>query len=174
MHERLSFCPYCIICDWTTKIKMSFGIGTGDIIVLATLTWKIYRLCKDSSAEFQRISNDIQALHTALLETKELLDENESLNPKRRDRLLELEKRILDTLRELESMLEKYESLPTPAQTAWDRMRWGLQDVSAIRDRLLALTMDVQVLNQLISKYVIPLIASRANSLVLTSLLAHP
>ncbi|KAF2186548.1 ankyrin [Zopfia rhizophila CBS 207.26] len=129
---------------------MSLGIGAGDFITIPALAWKVYRMCKDSSDEFKRVSIQLQSLHTALLETQEQLDDDIQLSRTRKDRLAKLKDSIMETLTELQALLDQYESMSTPAQSAWDRMRWGMQDVSSIRDRIIASTTELQVLNQLI------------------------
>jgi chromosome segregation ATPase len=131
---------------------MSIGIGAGDFVVIPTLAWKIYRTCKESSDEFKRIATQLQALHAALLETQEQLDEGVELTRTRKDRLEKLKTSIVGALTELQALLDQYESMSTPAQRAWDKLRWGMEDVSSIRTRIIAATTELQVLNQLIHK----------------------
>ncbi|KAF2260827.1 hypothetical protein CC78DRAFT_547160 [Lojkania enalia] len=129
---------------------MSLGIGAGDFIAIPALAWKIYRMCKDSSDEFRRIATQVESLHTALLETQDYLDDGIELSRSRKDRLTKLKASIMETLTELQALLDEYESKPTSWQRAWDSLRMGLENVSSIRDRIIAATTELQVLNQLI------------------------
>jgi DNA-binding FrmR family transcriptional regulator len=125
------------------------------MIVIPTMAWKIYKACKDSSDEFRRVAGQVQSLHTALLETQEYLDDGDfQINSTRKEQLTNLQRSIMETLMELQALLDKYESMSTPAQGAWDKMRFGLEDVSAIRNRIIAATTELQVLNQLLHQCV--------------------
>lgn len=130
---------------------MSVGIGAGDFVTIPTLAWKVYRACKDSSDEFKRIASQLQSLHTALLETQDQLEDVE-LSRTRKERLFKLQASITGTLTELQALLDEYESMSTSQQSAWDKMRFGMQDVSSIRSRIIAATTELQALNQMINK----------------------
>lgn len=119
---------------------MSFGIGAGDLITIGTLAWRLYKNCKDSSDEFKRIAGEVAGLHVVLKETEEYIEESKGLSPSRDARLAVLVDGCKDVLRDLEKLLVSYESLGTQAQRTWDRMKWGLQDLSHVRDGIITNT----------------------------------
>ncbi|KAJ6464527.1 hypothetical protein C8R45DRAFT_1064248 [Mycena sanguinolenta] len=96
---------------------MSFGFGVGDIVLVTNLAWKLYKGCKDSSQDFRRMSMEIASLHA--------------------DRLSTLIQGCLASPQELEALYIRYESLSTQRQRTWDRMRFGLADLSEVRQRLM-------------------------------------
>ncbi|KAK3897205.1 potassium channel AKT1 [Staphylotrichum tortipilum] len=117
---------------------MSFGIGAGDIILLTSLAWKLYKACKDAPADFARLSSEILSLHAVLSETHDFLSENPALDTSRRNRLSILCEGCEGVLADLDALYNRYDSLPTQSQRAWDRIKFGLQDVSQIRERLVS------------------------------------
>jgi hypothetical protein len=119
---------------------MSFGVGAGDLIAIGTLAWGLYKSCKESSDEFKRISHEVASLHVVLKETEEYLEESKGLSPTRVQRLGTIISGCRDVLGELKRLLDGYESLGTQAQRTWDRMRWGLEDLSEVRARLISTT----------------------------------
>ncbi|KAF7353227.1 ANK-REP-REGION domain-containing protein [Mycena sanguinolenta] len=117
---------------------MSFGFGVGDIVLVTNLAWKLYKGFKDSSQDFRRMSMEIVSLHAVLTETREFMDENgDQLDGPRKDRLGTLIQGCLASLQELEALYVRYESLSTQRQRTWDRMRFGLADLSEVRQRLI-------------------------------------
>lgn len=133
---------------------MSFGVGIGDIILLGTLTWKLYKNCKESSAEFNRISSEVASLHVVIKETEEYVSETEGLSPSRDARLTILIDGCKEVLTELESLLNNYESLGTQAQRSWDRVRWGLEELADVRSRIISNTSLLTAFNSSLAKYV--------------------
>jgi hypothetical protein len=56
-----------------------------------------------------------------------------------------------EVLEDLESHLARYDRLGTQQQRTWDRMRFGLDDISEIRARLISHTGMLTALNTIIS-----------------------
>lgn len=135
---------------------MSFGFGASDFINVPVLAWSVYKACRDSSEEFQRIAKEVSLLHIALKETQDFMGEYKMLSPSREERLKTLYEGAYEVLKDLDGHLEKYESLGTAAQRTWDRLKWGLQDVSAIRDRLISITTTLSAFNISLAKYLGP------------------
>jgi hypothetical protein len=133
---------------------MSFGVGADDIILIANLAWNLYKSCKDSSDEFKRISHEVASLHVVLKETEEYLEQSKGLSPTRDQRLGTLAGGCKDTLSELERLLDSYDSLGTQAQRTWDRMRWGLEDLSEVRTRIISNTTLLTAFNSQLARYV--------------------
>ncbi|KAK1825558.1 hypothetical protein QBC39DRAFT_411380 [Podospora conica] len=118
---------------------MSLGIGIGDVALVARSAWRLYKSCKDSSEDFARLSTELMSLHAVLTETNDFLTENhDTIDASRRNRLTILCTGCCSTLDELQAIVARYESLGTQAQRTWDRMHFGLRDLSDIRARLLS------------------------------------
>jgi hypothetical protein len=135
-------------------VDMSFGVGASDIIQIGNLAWNLYKNCKESSDEFKRISHEVASLHVVLKETEEYLEESKGLSPTRDQRLNTLVEGCRDTLGELKRLLDSYESLGTQAQRTWDRMRWGLEDLSEVRSRIISNTTLLTAFNSQLARYV--------------------
>jgi len=132
---------------------MSFGFGASDIITISVLAWNVYKACRDSSEEFQRVAKEVKILHITIKETEELLDEYHwELSPSRRERLELIRESCAENLNELQSHVQKYEQLATPSQRVFDRMRFGLQDVSEIKQRIVATYTKLDAFNHVLSK----------------------
>jgi hypothetical protein len=130
---------------------MSFGVGVGDLITLPILAWNVYKLCRDSSSEFQNIKGDVAALHAVVKETEELDELN--LSAEQKLRLETLKKNCQDVLLELKTLVDGYESLGTQAQRTWDRLRWGLEDVTKVREKMVSSTTLLGAFNSTVVKY---------------------
>jgi hypothetical protein len=126
---------------------MSFGIGASEVANIPVMAWSIYKSCRHSSEEFQRISKEVSLLHVALKETEDYMAECKKLSPSRQERLKVLYEGAYEVLNDLDGQLMKYDSLGTSAQRTWDRLRWGLQDVSEVRDRLISITTTLSAFN---------------------------
>ncbi|OBU00635.1 hypothetical protein VE01_01248 [Pseudogymnoascus verrucosus] len=145
---------------------MSFGVGIGDIILLGTLTWKLYKNCKESSAEFNRISSEVASLHVVIKETEEYVSETEGLSPSRDARLTILIDGCKEVLTELESLLNNYESLGTQAQRSWDRVRWGLEELADVRSRIISNTSLLTAFNSSLANSSTARIEKRLNKFI--------
>ena len=130
--------------------------GIGDVVLLGTLTWKLYRSCKESSNEFNRIASEVASLHVVIKETEENLQESQGLSLSRDARLTILVDGCKDVLNDLEKLLENYESLGTQAQRTWDRMRWGLEELADVRSRIISNTTLLTAFNSSLTKYDYP------------------
>ncbi|KAJ7745713.1 hypothetical protein B0H16DRAFT_1321519 [Mycena metata] len=118
---------------------MSFGFGVGDIVLATSLAWRLYKGCKEASEGFRRMSSELLSLHAVLSETSDYLEEyGGELPESRKNRLNTLVDGCLISLQELEALYTRYESLTTQSQRTWDRMRYGLKDLSEVRQRLIS------------------------------------
>ncbi|KAI1482255.1 hypothetical protein K445DRAFT_376914 [Daldinia sp. EC12] len=117
---------------------MSFGVGFGDLVLASKLAWNVYKACKDSGENFKRLSSEVASLHVVLKETQDYIDEFPELDISRKNRLNILTDGCNATLEDLQKLLKSYERLGTQAQRAWDRMRFGLEDLADIRSRLVS------------------------------------
>ncbi|RYP36538.1 hypothetical protein DL767_003361 [Monosporascus sp. MG133] len=116
---------------------MSFGVGVGDLTLVVRSAWRLYKACKDSSEDFALLSAELMSLHAVLIETQDFLTENQTtLDASRRHRLEMLCDGCRGALDDLDALMGRYESLGTQAQRTWDRMRFGLRDLSDVKGRL--------------------------------------
>ncbi|RYP07516.1 hypothetical protein DL764_002445 [Monosporascus ibericus] len=113
---------------------MSFGVGVGDLTLVARSAWRLYKACKESSEDFAQLSVELMSLHAVLIETQDFLTENQTtLDASRRHRLEILCDGCCGALDDLDALVGRYESLGTQAQRTWDRMRFGLRDLSDVK-----------------------------------------
>ncbi|KAI1345387.1 hypothetical protein F5Y01DRAFT_320818 [Xylaria sp. FL0043] len=117
---------------------MSFGVSFGDVVLASTLAWRVYKACKDSGESFQRLSGEVASLHVVLKETEDYLGEFHDLDVSRVNRLQILTTGCHDTLKDLERLMRSYDNLGTQVQRTWDRFRFGLQDLTDIRSRIVS------------------------------------
>ena len=116
---------------------MSFGFGVGDFLAVGQLCWKVYKSCKDSSGSYEELSSEVGALHNVIRETEELLSQ-QGLTTKQGVKLTTSRQGCEDVLKDLDGLLVKYESLGTNSRRTFDRMGFGMQDMTSIRSRLIA------------------------------------
>ncbi|KAI9768827.1 MAG: hypothetical protein M1840_004641 [Geoglossum simile] len=116
---------------------MSFGYGIGDIVLLGQLAWKAYKSCKDAPESFKNISYEVLSLHALLKEIEENLSA-QTLSPTRQARLKTIGDGCRNVLEELQSLVDKYESLGTQSKRTWDRMKWGSVEIAELRSRLIS------------------------------------
>ena len=114
---------------------MSFSCGVGDFLAVGQLCWKTYKKCKDSTGNYAQLSSEVGALHNVLKETEELLSQ-QGLTVEQNARLATCQQGCEDVLKDLDGLLVKYQSLGSKSQRAFDRLRFGMQDVNGIRLRL--------------------------------------
>lgn len=134
---------------------MSFGVSAGDFVAVSALAWKLYRACKSSAMEFQRLTSDVCNLHIVLMDLKESVEHDSTgLTPARAERLKQLNKNAWDLLRDLEVELSRYDSLSTKTQKKWDAVRFGLKDVGEIRMRIVATTAALAASESSLARYV--------------------
>ena len=128
------------------------NVGVGDIVVVGTLAWKLYKNCKESSAEFKRISSEVASLHVVIKETEENVDESQGLSPSREARLTILLDGCKEVLSDLDRLLNNYESLGTQAQRTWDRLRWGMAGLADVRSRIISNTTLLTAFNSSLTR----------------------
>lgn len=127
------------------------GLSVGDIFLISSLAWRVYRLCRDSSNEFKALSTEVASLHIVLKETEDQIQQN-NVEKGYEARLLVIADGCKDVLEDLESFLSKYESLATKTQRTWDRLRWGSEDARKLRERLVSNTVLLTAFNTSIAK----------------------
>ena len=88
---------------------------------------------------FDNISIEVLSLYAVLKECEETLFDR-PLQPTREERLIVTKDGCHKVLVDLQSLVERYESLGTQSKRTWDRMKWGNEDIDEIRARLVSST----------------------------------
>jgi molecular chaperone DnaK (HSP70) len=118
-----------------------FGFGTGDVIGITTLAWRLYKRCKGASGEFEELQHEILSLHTALRELQDEAENEESIlnrgGSSRSKDLEEILSNVNEVLAQLESQVTKYRSLGTSKKGVWDRMRFGHEGLQDMRSKVI-------------------------------------
>ncbi|KAF7361267.1 ANK-REP-REGION domain-containing protein [Mycena sanguinolenta] len=146
---------------------MSFGVGLGDIALVTTWTWSIYKSCKESSEDFRKMTGELMGLHAVLCEMKDFMEENgDQLEDSRRNRLTILMDGCKSSLQELYDLYTRYESLSTQRQRTWDRMRFGLKNLADVRQRIITSTTALNTFTTALLSASIPRLEKRLVKLV--------
>lgn len=94
---------------------MSFGFSVGDFIAVGTLTWQVYRACKDASGDFQELSRELSSLHIILLELEDEAKSPTSLlnrrGARRKPEVDALIANVSIVLKQIEALVQRYQSL---------------------------------------------------------------
>ena len=90
---------------------------------------------KGSAESFRNISTEVLALHAVLKESEETLLLPPP-QPASEARLKVVLAGCTNVLNDLETLVNKYESLGFKSKLTWDRMRWCKEDIAEIRARL--------------------------------------
>lgn len=135
---------------------MSFGFGVGDILGAADLAYKLWKYCykvaRDAPQDFQLLVSEINTLSQSIrfLE-EEGRDPNSTLVRSGPDRILmvnEMIARVVVTLRELQSIAEKYEKLGDLSRgrlkQVWSKFKWSVDasDLDALRNKVISLRVN--------------------------------
>lgn len=136
-------------------MHVPYGFGVGDFVAVGTLAWNVYKSCrfepylaaslpkynsnrsvgKAAPGSFDSISVEVLSLHAVLKECEETVF-SRSISPERKERLVAIKEGCDMVLRDLQSLVVKYESLGTQSKRTWDRMKWGNEDIAEIRARI--------------------------------------
>lgn len=126
---------------------MNFGIGIGDIVIVSSLAWKLYKAFKDSGDGFKQVSADLMSLHAVLRETEDYMQEHSDMDTSRQHRLQIIIDGCKPALGELEAIFIRYDNLGTQAQRAWDRVQFGMKDLTELRSRVVFSTTMLNAFN---------------------------
>jgi type VI protein secretion system component VasK len=105
------------------------------------------------------MSTELMSLYAVLGETRDYLEEHgEELAESQKSRLSILMHGCQSSLEDLDALYLRYESLSTQAQRSWDRVRFGLKDLSDVRQRLVSSTTLLTSFNTALIKSVISIL----------------
>ena len=139
---------------------MVFGVGVGDFVAVGGLCWKVYKKCKDSSSDFAQLSSEVGSLHNILKETEEVSSQ-QVLTPEQRLKLTRSLQGCENVLKELDKLLTKYERMGTKARRAIDRVGFGMQDMTAIRLKLISNITILDAFNNVYANFDLYISSSR-------------
>jgi len=135
-------------------MPVPLGFGVGDILQVGNLVRKIYKAYADAPEQFRNLSQDILSLNVVVRKVEDQLGisgsgqtegasrlpdlENiPSLSAKDRGDLVILYAGLRTIMKELDDLLNKYQSLATNHQiNRIDRLKWGKEDLVGLRDKL--------------------------------------
>jgi hypothetical protein len=119
--------------------KMSFGFSVGDFIAVGQLGWQVYKSCRDAPESFKNISSEVLSLHAVIKEAVEILS-GCSLPRSKQERLTVIMSGCQDVLQDLQSLVNRYESLGSQTKHTLDRLKFSKDEVAELRARLTAHT----------------------------------
>ncbi|EQL34295.1 hypothetical protein BDFG_03821 [Blastomyces dermatitidis ATCC 26199] len=148
-----------------TICTMSFGYSVTDLVSLTTLSWKLYKSCKSAPNSFASLSSEVLSLHAVLREAEEALFPGgqshddcragksackapAALPPSAQENLRVIADGCNGVLVDLQSLIDRYESLGRKKYNAWRRVKWGAEDIAELRSRLAS---NVSMLNTFVS-----------------------
>lgn len=114
---------------------MSFGYSVGDFAALGQFAWHVYKSCKDAPESFKNMSLEVLSLHAVLKEVEETLS-GYPLSQSRQASLETITNGCQEVLQDLQSLVDRYQSLGSQTKRSWDRLRWHSNDIAELRARL--------------------------------------
>ena len=115
---------------------MSFGFGVGDILTISELAVKVYTAYKDAPDEYKHIVEEVKSLQIMISKATQHF-ESTTLSDNDRQEGQEVLKGCQSVLRDLNSLIEKYNSLAMANKSqVFKRVQLGTEDVTALRVRL--------------------------------------
>lgn len=110
----------------------------------------MYRRCRDSVDEFKSISKEVRDLHIVL----EAIHSHWQQNPlasKHRQNLVILSDGCVETLHQLEAVLNSHESLGMQKRRMADRWTWVAKNLAPIRNELLTSALSLSMFNNTVT-----------------------
>jgi hypothetical protein len=136
------------------NVNMSFGFSVGDFVTLGQLAWNVYKSCKDAPQSFNNISQEVLSLSAVLREAEESFS-GQTLTMATQEGLRTVRDGCHGVLEDLQSLLDRYESLGTQTKRTWDRVGWGSNDITELRSRLTSNIGLLTALIRLVYAYII-------------------
>lgn len=119
---------------------MSFGFSVGDFVTVGTLTWNLYKACSTAPESIGSLCGELASLHAVLKQIEEAITRR-VVSPSEQERLATVVKGCSDVLRDLQTLVEKYNGPGGGSQRSWkNRLKWGFENIDPIRNRLISNT----------------------------------
>ena len=118
---------------------MSFGFSPSDVLALVNLTSKAYRGWKHACGEYADITGSLDSLLIILERIEAEARKLDSVLTRTADDRQDLEDVLSNcepTVRELHAIIDKYKSLASSRERNWDRLRFGVKNLSDLRAKL--------------------------------------
>lgn len=116
---------------------MSFGFGVGDFLAVGQLVLTLYNACNGAPGELSELQKDLSSLHILLSGLSvQAQDPNSLLLRKggtKRPAWLQIRENLESTLKELNDLVKRYESMD---RKAWMRVQLGLKNLTDLRGKL--------------------------------------
>ncbi len=119
------------------KIVAPYGFGISDFTAVGTLAWQVFKAAKNAPDSFQAIHVEVLSLYAVLKEAEETILQS----PLRAERQMRIETVVsgcASVLSDLQRLGSKYESLGLQSKWTWDRIRWGSEEITELRARLIS------------------------------------
>ncbi len=141
--------------------NMSFGYSVTDVLTVTQLAWKCFRNAKEACGEYDELTCEADSLHSVLHRLQLEITETDSLfNQLDDDRKEELQRLIAgcdEILRQVDSILTKYDALkakrPRYGTKSWQRIQFGnheMQHLDCLRQKLAHHTRNIMFLCTLV------------------------
>ena len=117
---------------------MSFGFSVSDITSLIQLTADTYRGWRDACGEYATVTGELENLEIILLRVESEVKTSSSLLHKHHAQLQSVTTNCARVIKRLNKVLSKYKSLGTNRQKNWERIRLSNENLSDLRDKLVA------------------------------------
>jgi hypothetical protein len=131
---------------------MGFGYSVADFVTLGELAWKVYKSCKDAPKSFIDLSHEVLSLSAVLKEAEETFS-GQTLPLKTQERLKTVGDGCRIVLEDLQSLIDRYESLGKQTKRTWDRLGWCSNDTVKLRSRLTSNTVLLTAFIRLVHAY---------------------
>ncbi|KAK2778099.1 hypothetical protein FQN53_001866 [Emmonsiellopsis sp. PD_33] len=113
-------------------------VGVGDVVLLSSLALKIYSGCKTAADDFKALSDHVFSIHVLLRQSETYAYEGYYLDKVQRRHLKQLTDQCEQILKQLESVLDKYEGLST-GTAKWKHIPWQLDrdEIKDLKERMM-------------------------------------
>ena len=129
---------------------MSFGWGVGDIMAISGLAVQVYTAYKDAPDDYRHISDEVKSLHIIVNKAARHF-ESPTLSSNNRQEGQEVLKGCQNVLEDLDSLIQKYNSLASASSSrVLKRIRLGTEDIATLRARL---TSNTTLLSSFIQRF---------------------
>ena len=132
---------------------MSFGWSVGDIIAISQLAVKVHAAYKNAPNHYKHISEEVRSLQIRINRAVQLF-KSTSLSDSDREEGLEVLKGCQSILEDLNSLIEKYNSIASSSKhQVFKKVKLGSEDIATLRARLIS---NTGLLNGFIQRFITP------------------
>ena len=141
---------------------VSFGFAVGDFLGVGTRVWNVHLAYANAPKQFRDFAHEILSLHVVFKKVEDQLrnqgfgNNTLTLSAKDADDLKILRDGLQTIVKDLDALLQKYRSLKENHSISFDRLRWGQEDLSGLRGRLIVHIGLLTAFNTSLMSYVKP------------------